>query len=84
MIKLNNKRMQEELGKIPDVTINHTGTHTVITKGTYSVHVSNIKKDEKAPSHRSLWDEKRNYKPLYPSHLILRHQVSQALGAADE
>lgn len=84
MIKLNNKRMQEELLKIPEVTINHTGSHTVVTRGTYSVHVSNIRKDEKAPSHRVLWDETKNYAPLYPAHLVLRAQVSQALGAADE
>lgn len=83
-MKLNNKRMQEELAKIPKATINHTGTHTVVTRGTYSVHVSNIRKDEQGASHRGLWDEKKNYKPLYPTHLVLRYQVSQALGAADE
>jgi hypothetical protein len=80
-VKLNNKRMQEELLKIPNATINHTATHTIITRGTYSVHVSNIRK---AKSHRLLWDEKKNYAPLYPAHLVLRYQVSQALGAADE
>lgn len=83
-MKLNNKRMQEELLKIPNATINHTATHTIITNGTYSVHVSNIRKDEKAKSHRLLWDERKNYAPLYPAHLVLRYQVSQALGAADE
>jgi len=81
---LNNFRVQEELLKLEGVTIHHTPTHTVVTRGDYNCHVSNIRKDEKAPSHKFLWDEKKNGKPLNPKHLVLRAQVSYALGKADD
>lgn len=89
MIKLNSARLQEELRKIPGTTVNHTPTHTVVSSKDYVVYIKNIRTDrrgnaEEAPSHRVLWDEKKHYKPLSVSHLVLRYQVSKALGAADE
>lgn len=81
---LNNQRMQKALRKLANVTINHTKTHTVITRDDYSCHIHNIKKDEKASSHRLLWDEKKNFAPLNGAHLVLRAQVSLALGEADD
>ena len=89
MIRLNNAKMQEELRKIPGTTVNHTPTHTVVSSKDYVIYIKNIKTDrrgkaEEATSHRVLWDEKKHYKPLSVSHLVLRYQVSKALGAADE
>lgn len=88
MIKLNSARLQEELRKIQGTTVNHTPTHTIVSSKDYAVYIKNIKTDRRgkaeAPSHRVLWDETKHYKPLCASHLVLRYQVSKALGAADE
>lgn len=89
MIRLNNNRLQENLRKIPGTTVNHTKTHTVVSSKDYVIYIKNIKtdrfgKEEEAPSHRVLWDENKHHKPLSVGHLVLRYQVSKALGAADE
>lgn len=84
MQKLNNARMQAHLLKIPHVTINHTRTHTIVSSRDYAVHIKNIRTDEKAPSHKVLWDEGKHYSPLNLEHLGVRYMVSKALGDADE
>lgn len=88
MIQLSNTRLQAELRKIPGTTVNNTPIHTVVSSKDYVIYIRNIKtdrrgKEEEAPSHRVLWDEKKHHKPLSVGHLVLRYQVSKALGAAD-
>ena len=84
MIKLNTKRVQEELAKIKGASILHTATSTIISRGDYTIYIDNPKKNEKALTHKMLWNEDKNGYPMCPAHLVFRYQVSKALGAADE
>lgn len=90
MLQLNNRCMQSALKNVPDASIVHTKTHTVVSRGTYSCFVENIQIDkktgqpEKAVSHKVLWDESRHYNPLDLEHFKLRVEVSMALALADK
>ena len=83
MIRLSKQRLHEELSKIRGVSFIHTKSHTIASRDDYAIYICNIKNNEKAPSHKLLWDESRHYAPLYPAHLVFRLEVSQALGRAD-
>ena len=83
MIRLNKQRLHDELSKIAGASMIHTKSHTIISRNDYAIYICNVKNNEKAPSHKLLWDESRHYAPLYPAHLVFRHAVSKALGRAD-
>lgn len=89
MLQLNNRYLQEALMCIPNATINHTKTHTVVWRDSYLCHVEQVQTDKKtgqpeqAYSHRVLWDENKNRPPLNMEHLKLRAEVSMALKLAD-
>ena len=88
MLQLNNRYLQESLMLIPNAVINHTKTHTVVWRDNYLCHIEQIQTDrsgqpEQAVSHKVLWDERKNRYPLSMEHLMLRYEVSAALGLAD-
>ena len=89
MLQLSVRHLQDALRMIPEATINHTKTHTTVWRGSYICHVANIQMDrktgqpEKAISHKVLWDENKNRRPLDLEHLKLRAEVAMALRLAD-